>query len=98
MSAYVCAFPGKYEHEPKTFVSKGPPQGTDPIDALGYPPKGTEYTACDEDCPACGDYGFLQCSYRGRCRFGFVPYRAAWDIEKSMKTEGRCLDCGAPRA
>lgn len=89
----ICAFPSKYEHEPKTFISDGgppnPPLGT------SYLPKGTEYTACDGDCPACEDYGFLNCSYRGKCRSGFVPYRKAWEIEKEMKRQNRCLDCGA---
>ncbi len=93
----VCAFPSKHPHQPQTFVSAGPPEGCDPIDALGYYPKGTEYQACGEDCPACDDYGFMLCSERGRCRFGFVPYRKARDIERQMKREDRCLDCGAPR-
>jgi hypothetical protein len=95
---YVCAFPGKYEHKPKTFISEGPPPGLAWIDRLGYLPKGTEYQACDADCPACDDYGFLWCGERGRCRFGFSPRRKAWDIEKEMKRQNRCLDCGAPRS
>lgn len=90
--AFLCSFSSRYEHAPKTFISDGGP----PDAPLGttYLPKGEEYSACDEDCPACDDYGFLSCSYRGRHRSGFVPYRKAWAIEKQMKAQGRCLVCG----